>query len=70
VRAVVSIMMIGAVMVATMMPAVMVTTAVMVATMMPAAMVATAVVTATAVAAMRHRIRWERQRCSHCGDVS
>ena len=59
VRAVVSIMMIAAVMAA----------AVMISTMMAAA-VTTAVMTATAVAAMRHRIRWERQRCRHCGDVS
>ena len=53
----------------------MMTTAVMVSTMMSTAVMATvvmtaAVVTATAVAAMRHRIRWERQRCRHCGDVS
>jgi len=41
-----------------------------VSTMMIAAVMAAAVVTATAVAAMRHRIRWERQRCRHCGDVS
>jgi hypothetical protein len=46
------------------MPTAMVTTAVMATTVVTAAGVT------TAVAAMRHRIRWERQRCSHCGDVS
>ena len=65
VRAVVSTMMIAAVMTTAMM-----TTAVMPTTMMATTMMAAAVVIATAVAAMRHRIRWERQRCSHCGDVS
>ena len=85
VRAVVSTMMIAAVMVSAMMTSTMMIAAtmpaaVMISTMMVAAMMTTAVmattmmaaavVTATAVAAMRHRIRWERQRCSHCGDVS
>ena len=74
VSAVVSIMMIAAVMVAAVMTAAVMTaavmtTAVMTTAVMAATMMTTAVVTTTAVAAMRHRIRWERQRCRHRGDV-
>ena len=70
VRAVVSTMMIAAVMVSTMMTTAVMATVVMAAAMVTTAVMTAAVVTATAVAAMRHRIRWERQRCRHCGDVS
>jgi hypothetical protein len=51
------------------MTAAMMGSAMMASTMMASTMMNAAMVTTTAVAAVRYRIRWERQRCRHCGDV-